>query len=637
MLIRQLFRKPLKSLCCVLILSISVAALCVGIGQHQAMLATKVAVDDLYNTVAIPVPQTQTVQISSGGMIFQYTSKLLTQEQISSIDVLLKENSTSIKCVSDTGLASAYISELCPELYTDHDYIYGWGISSGLHSETAGAPYSCAMLEVELTEVSGRVQNYAQLYRSGYDDMGKTKDWYEEISEFYAVVLTGKIKSVIALQENYPDPTGYTAKLVLLLSDKGALEELQIGERYLVYGMDYYDLDWYNSASESNNDRFYRTISMTLKDYSALERLENQYFVPTIARLEESVTDFLKSEQGEIWNQALENIRINNQCFPVLGVDNLMYVTDFARQNALIGTGRNFTAEELETGAKVCIISESLAQANGISVGDILTLRYYNYDKDSPYQCFFMENEMAAGIQSPTAFFYTETTPFVNDGESYTVIGLYRNDGWEAARDNLYSFTPNTVFVPKTSVSGTMDYSDQGMFRTIVLKNGMISAFRRAAEEMGCGSMFVYYDQGYSEIQKELADFQAVGKRVLALGVTLSVAMLVLVSVLLVPAQKKTLLIMTDLGTPISRKLRYVLAYVIALLAPSVALGSGLCCISWNWIVDREIKAIGSAVAAVPMIEISVLMAIAVMASVVAILLNVVVYLPWICGKSHHK
>lgn len=129
MLIRQLFRKPLKSLCCVLILSISVAALCVGIGQHRAMLATKVAVDDLYNTVAIPVPQTQTVQTSSGGMIFQYTSKLLTQEQISGIDVLLKENSTSIKCVSDTGLASAYISELSPELYTDYDYIYGWGIS----------------------------------------------------------------------------------------------------------------------------------------------------------------------------------------------------------------------------------------------------------------------------------------------------------------------------------------------------------------------------------------------------------------------------------------------------------------------------------------------------------------------------
>lgn len=637
MLIRQLFRKPIKSLCCVIIFTISVAALCVGVGQYQASRSAATAVDSLYTTVAVPIAQAQTVQISGGGIIFQYTAKSMTQEQQESIDALLVKNSTPVKTLSYTGLASAYISELCPELYTDYDYIYGWGISGGLHPETAGAPYSCAMLEVELTEVSGRVQNYAQLYRSGYDDMGKTKDWYEEIGKYYAVVLTGKIKSVIALQENYPDPTGYTAKLVLLLSDEGALEELRIGERYLVYGMDYYDLDWYNSASESNNDRFYRTISMTLKDYSTLEGLEDQYFVPTIARLKESVTDFLKSEQGEIWNQALENIQINNQCFPVLGVDDLMYVTDFARQNARISTGRDFTAEELASGAKVCIISESLAQANGIAVGDILTLRYYNYDKDSPYQCFFMENEMAAGIQSPTAFFYTETTPFVNNGECYTVVGLYRNNGWEAAQDNLYSFTPNAVFVPKTSVSGTMDYSDQGMFRTIVLENGTISAFRRTAEEMGCGSMFVYYDQGYSEIQKELADFQSMGQRTRAVGTVLSATMLVLALILLLPAQRKTLMTMTDLGTPISRKIRYLLAYMMALLIPGVVLGCGLCHILWDPMTDRWMKSPDSPATSVPMLEASGLITPVVTALAVALLLNIVVYLPWICGKNRHK
>lgn len=637
MLIRQIFRNPTKMTACILIFAISVAALCISIGQYSAALAAGRSVNDLYTTIALPVPQAQTVQISTDGMLFQYTSKLLTWEQQKTIETLLEENPALVKTVSYTGLASAYIPQLQPDLYTNHHYNYGYGVSYGLHPETAGAPYSCAVLEIELEEVSDRVCNFLDLYRNGYCHPNKTKQWYEELNGYYAVVLTGKIKTAVALESDYPDPTDYTAKLVLLLPGAEALEaiQLQVGQRYLVYGMDYYDLDWYDSISTVKNQFCHRTVSMTLKDYSALQNMGQQYSVPTITRLEESAADFLGSVQGQAWKQVLQNVHINNQCFPILGVDDLMYIADFARQTAQISQGRDFTLEERSSGAKVCILSQSLAQANGITVGDRITLQYYGDDLDDPYQSFLMENEMAAGIQSPAAAYYTATTPFVNEGEHYTVVGLYRNDGWADAGNNLYSFTPNTVFVPKSSVSGRMDWADQGMFRTIVLENGSIPAFRTAAEAAGDADLFVYYDQGYSEIREKQGDFQLAAQRYLLAGMALAGIMLLTCLLLLLPARKRTLGIMTDLGVPVSKKLGYIFSDTAALLLPGTGLGLGVSVILCRQVSEKLIGA--WAAVSVPQAGVFAMAAGGASVFVLAIFFAVTMTLPWIWGKTPER
>ena len=639
MFLRQQFRSPIRNIASVLLLTILVAALCIGVGQQQAALSAEKSVSELYTTVALPVPNVQKLWISGGMTQFQYTSKLLTQEQQNMIDQLLAENSALVKTVSNTGLASAYIPQLQPDMYTDHDYRYSYVKSDALHPADDGAPYCCAMLEVELQSVSDRVKHKVDARENGLLTMGKTAQWSEELKTYYSVVVTGKIKSVVGLQPDFPDPTGYTAKLILMLPNEEALQELQlqIGQRYLVYGMDYYDLDWHNSVDSVWNKLNVRSVTFTIKDYSALTDCGEQYAVPTIAHLEGSAEDFLASAEGQLWQEALDAIAINNQCFPVLGVDNLNYIADFIRQKARISQGRDFSAEELRSGAKVCILSETLAQANGIAVGDTITLRYYEYDDDSPYQTFLLENPMAAGIQSPAAVYYTATTPFVNDGESYTVVGLYRNNGWDEPENNIYSFTPNTVFVPKASVSSTMDYADQGLFRTIVLENGSIAAFRSATEAAGQGNLFIYYDQGYSQVQGQMTNFRDTAQKALITGIALSGAMLLIYLLLLPLQQKKTLYTMTGLGASPFQKLCHVLTCVLVHLIPGAAIGFSLSRLLWQQVSAKLIAASEVTVALTLEVE-SASMAVSVAAACVLILvLSGLLTLPWIWNKAPMK
>lgn len=639
MLIRQVFRNSARCLAGILLLAFAVAALCVGVGQQQAALSAEKSVGELYTTVALPVPNAQMLWASGGAGRFQYPSKLLTQEQQDIIDQLLTENSALVKTVSNTGLSSAYIPELQPDMYTNHDYRYSCVRSDALHPVNAGAPYSCAMLEIELETVSDRVKNTAAVYRNGLFLQNDTAVYSEELYTYYSVVVTGKIKSVVGLQPDLPDPTGYTAKLILMLPNEEALNalQLQIGERYLVYGMDYYDLDWDNSLDRYWNKLNVRSVTFTMKDYSALSDCGKQYSVPTIAHLEGNVEDFLASTEGQPWQETLDAIAINNQCFPILGVDNLNYIADFIRQKARISQGRDFTAEELSDGAKVCILSESLAEANGVTVGDTITLRYYEYDYDSPYQTFLLENPMAAGIQSPAAVYYASTTPFVNEGESYTVVGLYRNNGWEDPENNIYSFTPNTVFVPKASVSGTMDYADQGLFRTIVLENGSMAAFRSATEAAEQGNLFTYYDQGYSEVQGQMTNFRDMANKAVIAGIALAGAMLLIYLLLLPLQQKKTLYTMTSLGASPFHKLCHVLSCVLVHLIPGAVIGLALSQLLWQQVSDKLIAASEVTVALTLEMESSLMAATAAMGSVLVLLLSAVLCLPWIWNKAPMK
>lgn len=639
MLIRQYFRNPTRNVASVLLLTIMIASLCIGVGQQRVALSAEQSVSELYTTVALPVPNAKSVWASGGAGRFQYTSKLLTQEQQAVIDTLVKENRGLVKTVSNTGLASAYIPQLQPDMYTDHDYRYDYGRSYGLHPVQDGIPYCCVMLEVELEEVSGRVKSTADVYRNGLFVSGKTAEWHEELYTYYSVVLTARIKSVVGLQPDLPNPTGYTAKLVLMLPNEEALNalQLQIGHRYLVYGMDYYDLDWDNSLDRYWNKLNVRSVTFTMKDYAALTDCGEHYSVPTIAHLEESVENFLASPEGEPWQEALDAIAINNQCFPILGVDNLNYIADFIRQKARISQGRNFTAEELSDGAKVCILSESLAEANGIAVGDTITLRYYEYDYDSPYQTFLLENPMAAGIQSPAAMYYTATTSFVNDGESYTVVGLYRNNGWEEPENNIYSFTPNTVFVPKTSVSGVMDYADQGLFRTIVLENGSITDFRIATEEAGHGNLFVYYDQGYSEVQSQMTNFRDMAQKALITGISLAGAMLLIYLLLLPLQQKKTLYTMTSLGASPLHKLGHVLLCVLVHLIPGAAIGFSISRLLWQQVAAKLVAASEVTIALTLEVDSAPIAATVVAVCLLVLLLSGLLALPWILNKGPMK
>ena len=51
---------------------------------------------------------------------------------------------------------------------------------------------------------------------------------------------------------------------------------------------------------------------------------------------------------------------------PVLTVEKLEGLAEFANGNAMVTQGRSFFQQEYDSGAAVCLISESLARENGL-------------------------------------------------------------------------------------------------------------------------------------------------------------------------------------------------------------------------------------------------------------------------------
>lgn len=555
---KQLLRQPGKTLVGVVLVMFCVAILIVCVGQSIAAQKTDGQLDDLFLTIAMPTTN------------YNGTSRKLPVGAADFLEELTTNYPNIVRAVSSPGLASAYISQLKPDMYTDHTSYFGWetgtdGVASTMVTSPVGAPYSCAMLEVRLDEIVGKTPATAW-------DLGTQDQWMMDVLTYYSVNICGTVLGVIGLNDGFQDPVGTNITLTLMVSDEQAFEalNLQMGQRYLVYGMDYFDMDWL--ASQTKNTSWEKnTVTMTVRDLAQLQSLPEEYAVPTIAELTGSVEDFLSSEQGQLWQKALENISINNQAFPILGVDNLNYLAEFALGRTRIVQGRDFTVEELSGGTKVCILSESLAAANGIAVGDTITLQYYDLDENSPYQSTLSSGR---GIVNPSARFYTTTTPFANVGESYTVVGLYRSQNeWANPATNVYAFTPNTVFVPKTSVSTTMDYGNQGLFRSYVLYSEQLEAFQQLAAEAGYPDLFQCDDHGYAAVASALHDYTEVAQRTLAIGLCLGALVAVLFFLLFPLQQHKTLNTMASMGATDGEKLMYILKYTLCLTLPGGVLG----------------------------------------------------------------
>lgn len=582
----QLVRQPMKLVAGILFVSLAVAIMGVCVGQAVSAVQTEIAMENQFTTVAMPTGKYNLASTTlPTGEIMLSPSMTLPKELAECMDALATNNPDVVKTVASPGLASAYIPELKSELYTNH-YIEGsyagqmsGSINNMLVPSPIGKPYSCAMLEVQLDEILGPTS--ATVW-----DINTQRVWAQEVNTYHCVDLRATVVGVVGLHGDFLDPVGMDIILTLMLPDETSYEamDLQLSQRYLVYGMDYFDKNWLCTQSKGvAGER--NCLTLTLKNKQQLDDLGAEYAAPTIVPLYGSVEDYLSSPDGILWKQTLERITINNQAFPILGVENLNYIANFARGYSRIVQGRDFTQEELEQGANVCILAESLAYACGIAVGDTISLNYYNVDSNCPYQVDLPEGQ---GVVNPTARYFTAATPFVDGGEQqYTVVGLYRSDNeWAAPEEDLYAFTPNTVFVPKTSVTATMEETNQGLFRTLVLYNGKMEEFQSLAAEMGYGDLFLCDDQGYTVISQSMHDYKTIAIRALWIGTCLGGVILALFILLFPMSQLGTTRIMASLGATTRQRVCYVLQYCLCILGPGSILGFGSSILLWQRVAE---------------------------------------------------
>ena len=272
-----------------------------------------------------------------------------------------------------------------------------------------------------------------------------------------------------------------------------------------------------------------------------------QYNLPSIQELPDGVTAQEVIDSTSSWRMAMESIQTNNHSVPVLAVDSVEGMLEFASGRTQITQGRSISQEEYRDGAAVCLISETLARESGLDVGDTLPLSLYENEKNLPWTF-----RTTVGDSDPTASYYLPQRGFQQETE-YTVIGLYRQSSeWGKT---VASFTPNSVLTPKKSVtcametgSSAIEASPGGLWGTMILKNGTADQMESRLAENGLGGTVTYYDQGYSDIVESLDGYTRVSRTVLCVGLALWAVVLAAYCVLLPMQESKTALRMWTLG-----------------------------------------------------------------------------------------
>ena len=304
-----------------------------------------------------------------------------------------------------------------------------------------------------------------------------------------------------------------------------------------------------------------------------------QYNLPSIQELPDGVTAQEVIDSTSSWRMAMESIQTNNHSVPVLAVDSVEGMLEFASGRTQITQGRSISQDEYRDGAAVCLISETLARESGLDVGDTLPLSLYEKEKNLM--------PTMVGDSDPTASYYLPQRGFQQETE-YTVIGLYRQSSeWGKT---VASFTPNSVLTPKKSVTCAMETggsaieaSPSGLWGTMILKNGTAGQMEARLKENGLGGTVTYYDQGYSEIVESLDGFSRVSRTVLWVGLALWVVVLAAYCVLFPLQEGKTALRMWTLGT-VKRDITgsiWLSSAAVAVIGTVIALAVSIPGMSW--------------------------------------------------------
>ena len=627
----QLTRRPVKAAFGALLLALAGVILALSGGQFWAAARTRAGVEATYTTVAVVTGGAE----QAGNSDPSLASASAAWEAARFLEQPEQQNWSIIRSRPRVGLVSGYASNLMPllDLYNFRSYNGDETMDSA-----PDAPYTYFILEVLAGEVqerqdppqegasysestwsiSGQVQGVYGLQQRLRDPTG----WQADIrfTQYYGdgdvPVRPEAGKRYLLLACTYDDTEweercGIAAEILwqtnvklnpwsldiennLIRYDQRTRQEEQVldetlqelppdalGYRDPTTGAEVFSLSM-NATDHlrTNVVRYSGPLETLAPDGdSGLWTMQTvdygRYDLPSIQELPEGVTAREIMDGTASWQTALKALDVTNHSVPVLTVEKVEALADFAAGNAMVTQGRSFSQSEYDSGAAVCLISESLARENGLNVGDSLPLSLYEDDPGLPpiYARFQESCNPRASVFVPQEGFRQET--------EYTIIGLYRQSSeWVTSPT---SFTPNSVFVPEKSVTCQTVTGSCGVWSSLVLQNGTIDQMEARLAENGLGGTVTYYDQGYSDIVESLDGYTRVSRTMLCVGLALWAVVLAAYCVLLPMQEGKTALRMWTLGAKrrdIAGQI-WIPSALVALVGTIIALAVSIPGMSW--------------------------------------------------------
>ncbi|MGN0800858.1 MAG: ABC transporter permease [Christensenellales bacterium] len=281
----------------------------------------------------------------------------------------------------------------------------------------------------------------------------------------------------------------------------------EVGKQYLIVGK----IEWHCFSGEApwfGTDGYTNFSRMPTETGEYVRTLTAKvvYRTETVGTLEET----LAGPDGALMEERMRKAEIGQNSVTVFATQRLNGFVQFNRNDLYITAGRDFTAEEHAEGAPVCVISEKLAQLNGLSVGDTVPF--------SLYEVFASCDTNNSNIDNKW-YRVTSVDPIELQPErEYTIVGLFNTPEWQHY-ENVATFSQNTVFIPADPEMALESIYVPPMMYAVIVQNGHGEDFLAEMEalEPGSSNHFVIYDQGYSEVAPAMEAF-AKNARLVAAG-----------------------------------------------------------------------------------------------------------------------
>lgn len=496
--LKQATRRPLFTTLLVLLLSFSVLLSCTGYSAWESAKTQKNEISNGYTTIAIPI-EPDLSNLSPEELATALQNRVFADKAAQEAPQITTVDRRCLLSAHTAGSRSLSSSSIDPSEY---------------NTAFDGECYSLAVFALRCSGIREQPTEGMFLYDA-----------------------TFSVEEIICLSDAYSTfPKPDSVHIYSDVRESNGAVPFEKGKTYLVFGQ-YQDYrvvrsaDGYGQVKNENryivpfpeiNSNFYgEPSSLELGSYNGLD-----YHFPVVGQLPwvceytGSVTDYLNSDAASTWREDIVPLcQLNYESAAVILTDRAESMYSFNTGDEALLSGRFFTDEEYINGDDVCVISAAYAEQNGLRLGDMIQLDYYD-SGFGEYNNGATANSMLAA-EDPGPYrqrYYMSLDDAIGVCKNYTVIGIYTGARFAFG---AYQLNADTILVPKASVPNAQNYETRAnsLLNTFVLKNGSAKEFEKYMEQQNLAGQFLYFDQDFSSMQESLDALETNAMRLMMVGI----------------------------------------------------------------------------------------------------------------------
>lgn len=496
--LKQATRRPLFTTLLVLLLSFSVLLSCTGYSAWESAKTQKNEISNGYTTIAIPI-EPDLSNLSPEEITTALQNRVFADKAAQEAPQITTVDRRCLLSAHIAGSRSLSSSSIDPSEY---------------NTAFDGECYSLAVFALRCSGIREQPTEGMFLYDA-----------------------TFSVEEIICLSDAYNTfPKPDSVHIYSDVRESNGAVPFEKGKTYLVFGQ-YQDhrvvrsADGYDQVKNENryivpfpeiNSNFYgEPSSLELGSYNGLDyHFPAAGQLPWVCEYTGSVTDYLNSDAASTWREDIVPLcQLNYESAAVILTDRAESMYSFNTGDEALLSGRFFTGEEYTNGDDVCVISAAYAEQNGLRLGDMIQLDYYD-SGFGEYNNGATANSMLAA-EDPGPYrqrYYMSLDDALGVCKNYTVIGIYTGARFAFG---AYQLNADTILVPKASVPNAQNYETRAnsLLNTFVLKNGSAKEFEKYMEQQNLAGQFLYFDQDFSSMQESLDALETNAMRLMMVGI----------------------------------------------------------------------------------------------------------------------